>query len=247
MLFQSTLAVFLIYYSSCVSSRLFAAGSDIPPRFSAALPSPDKLTDSPTRASTAGLPDTTPHLIFSVPPFPLSHGEPTRPHTAIQLDNTSLSPGSAPEPQHTRAGAGKRPHRPKEPTPLIVATIALVALFLFAVVLGFLKFLHSYWITPRFDPSAADLDRQRVEREVLRAEHELALGGEGLSCPPPPPYFPRPPSYVDEPSPRKEIFAQSPRILVTPCPSPGIYLDSPWREDADRERCVGARRQSSFT
>ncbi|KAJ7483787.1 hypothetical protein B0H11DRAFT_1200015 [Mycena galericulata] len=37
------------------------------------------------------------------------------------------------------------------------------------------------------------LDSQRVQREIMSSEHDLALGCDGLSFPPPPPYMPRPP------------------------------------------------------
>jgi hypothetical protein len=69
--------------------------------------------------------------------------------------------------------------------------------------------MRSYWRTPHHDRRVAQLDRERIEREMMHAEHDLAFGGEALMIPPPP-YFPRPPSYVDsDPSPVKMGFGDS--------------------------------------
>ncbi|KAJ6605358.1 hypothetical protein DFH09DRAFT_203298 [Mycena vulgaris] len=146
----------------------------------------------------------------------------TVPSTITPPSDTTVPPSSAPISQHTHTRGGGATWR----SSAIVATIFLAVLFLIGGLLGLVRFLCSFWRTPRHDRAAAALDRQRVAREVMYAEQELAFGGEGLMAPPPP-YLSRPPSYVySDASPVKEGFADSPGGLR----SPGIYVESLHRD-----------------
>ncbi|KAJ7738823.1 hypothetical protein DFH07DRAFT_840703 [Mycena maculata] len=111
-----------------------------------------------------------------------------------------------PSPQHIPAGVSHQGSRPETVT--IVLTLIPIILFLIAIS-GLVKFLYSYWTTPR--QNATDIDFERVQREVMICEQELAFGSGSFLAQPPPPYFPRPPSYADEML-AKEVSPDAPRV-----------------------------------
>ncbi|KAJ6484071.1 hypothetical protein C8R45DRAFT_1000097 [Mycena sanguinolenta] len=100
---------------------------------------------------------------------------------------------------HTFAGSSRPPRpswSPKFPNKTgraISSTgIILLCAFLIGLVAGLAMCARSYWRTPHRAGSPpvvrghADFDAQWLD---------MLLGGQGLLRPPPPPYFPRPPSY----------------------------------------------------
>ncbi|KAJ7483790.1 hypothetical protein B0H11DRAFT_1200136 [Mycena galericulata] len=135
--------------------------------------------------------------------YSLPRGRPSISFTALRFESTGTSnatstPSTLPAgSRHAHPHAAGQHLTPPFTQSASTTTIVLVALTLLAVVLGLAKFVHSYWTTPRrAQTTALDIERRQcVEREVLQ---QLALGREGLLFPPPPPYFPRPPSYVEE-------------------------------------------------
>ncbi|KAJ7476650.1 hypothetical protein FB451DRAFT_1366312 [Mycena latifolia] len=152
------------------------------PSFSAALPAGilETLEDPRAGDNTAGA------LSLSMTPIPSTF--------AVSFNASSVSPigpAFAPDPhQHPDT------HSPHSLESAIIATVILVGLCLVAALLGLAKCMQSYWRTPRYDHVAARLDRQRVEREIMHAEQELAVGSECWTVPPPP-YFLQPPTYAE--------------------------------------------------
>ncbi|KAJ7436275.1 hypothetical protein B0H11DRAFT_660362 [Mycena galericulata] len=72
------------------------------------------------------------------------------------------------------------------------AAVSFFGFLFLAVLLGLPKFVQSCCTEPLRERETT-LDSQRVQREIMSSEHDLALGCDGLSFPPPPPYMPRPP------------------------------------------------------
>ncbi|KAJ7249137.1 hypothetical protein B0H12DRAFT_1220022 [Mycena haematopus] len=74
------------------------------------------------------------------------------------------------------------------------AGIVLFSAFMVGLVGGLATCAWSYWRTPHRTTGSAIV---RGHMEFNAQWLDTLLGGEGLLRPPPPPYFPRPPSYHD--------------------------------------------------
>jgi hypothetical protein len=86
-----------------------------------------------------------------------------------------------------------RPHSTQSPIAIVFEVLGGLAGFAF--VLGFIRCLHSYRKTPNRDRVAAFVNRHRLEREMEELEQNNAFHHSYRFNPPPPPYFPKPPSY----------------------------------------------------
>ncbi|KAF7363007.1 hypothetical protein MVEN_00652400 [Mycena venus] len=75
---------------------------------------------------------------------------------------------------------------------ITVAGVLLLSSFIIALVFGLIKFARSYWRTPHRNSS---LEFDRWQAQLDAPWFDAVLGADGLLNPPPPPYFPRPPSY----------------------------------------------------
>lgn len=93
---------------------------------------------------------------------------------------------------------------------IIVAGILLLAFFVFGLVVGLVQFARSYYLTPSRDPALAFDRRRWVQYEILNFATMVAPGNEELH-PPPPAYFPRPPSYETCCSPKDDTRIDWPR------------------------------------
>ncbi|KAF7348971.1 hypothetical protein MVEN_01418000 [Mycena venus] len=86
---------------------------------------------------------------------------------------------------------------------ITIAGVFLLSTVIFGLVFGLIKFARNYWRTPR-SSATWELDRRQFQFNALW--FDTVLGEEGLLHPPPPPYFPRPPSYDGTcPSPKDDL------------------------------------------
>ncbi|KAJ7829274.1 hypothetical protein B0H14DRAFT_3144018 [Mycena olivaceomarginata] len=108
---------------------------------------------------------------------------PSAPPTGRQVSNSYHARPPPPSPA-LRIGA------PREA--ITVAVFLLLSAFLCGLVVGLAKCARSYWHTPR----STSVVRWWEKPNGLRLDS--ARTGEGLLHPPPPPYFLRPPLYVDD-------------------------------------------------
>jgi len=94
-----------------------------------------------------------------------------------------------------------RPHSPDQQntqSPIAIVFEVLGGLVGFVLVLGFIRCLYSYKKTPDRDRIAAFVNRHQLEREMEELERNNAFHQHSYQFnPPPPPYFPKPPSYED--------------------------------------------------
>ncbi|KAJ7840067.1 hypothetical protein B0H14DRAFT_2785885 [Mycena olivaceomarginata] len=75
---------------------------------------------------------------------------------------------------------------------ITLAAFLLLSAFICGLAVGLAKCARSYWRTPR------NTGVVRWWEQPDAQWRDNVLEGEGLFSPPPPPYFPRPPSYVDD-------------------------------------------------
>ncbi|KAJ6587706.1 hypothetical protein B0H10DRAFT_813017 [Mycena sp. CBHHK59/15] len=166
--------------------HLVALSEALPPTITSSAPSTSPISSSPSSSS----------LRVDAAPRPSS----SDPHSLSSTPDSTETRTPPPPPFH--GGHNPFHHPPAKPHPAALAALIFAALCLLASAFGLLRFLRSYWRTPRFDGAAAARDRRRLECEMRLAEQDgmMVGGGEGGGVLrwPPPPYFPRPPSYREE-------------------------------------------------
>lgn len=124
---------------------------------------------------------------------------PTAATTPSLLSPLLMLPTPPPAGQQVSNSQHARPP-PPSPTPRIgapreaitVAVFLLLSAFICGLAVGLAKYARSYWRTPW------NTGVVRWWEQPDAQWRDSVLEGEGLFRPPPPPYFPRPPSYVDD-------------------------------------------------
>jgi len=117
------------------------------------------------------------------------------PHNTMTYPPWATAPSRQPAPTPFSSQFHQRPHTSR-------ATIVLEVIGVLcglALTFAFMRCLFIYRRTPHHDRIAAVVARHRLEREMeeLRAhDNEGLVRQNSLLQPPPPPYVPRPPSYV---------------------------------------------------
>ncbi|KAF4575124.1 hypothetical protein EYR36_006480 [Pleurotus pulmonarius] len=115
---------------------------------------------------------------------------------------------SIPRGRPTAESGNSSPHEPGEfrshgrkQKPVAIFFEVLGGIAILALLLSLLRCLYSYKRTPRPDRVVDIVERHRLQREMEELRHNQAQRVNrrpaSLMEPPPPPYFPRPPSYEE--------------------------------------------------
>ncbi|KAJ6613520.1 hypothetical protein B0H10DRAFT_1951428 [Mycena sp. CBHHK59/15] len=150
--------------------HLVALSEALPPTITSSAPSTSPISSSPSSSS----------LRVDAAPQPSS----SDPHSLSSSPDSTETRTPPPPPPPFHGGHNPFHHPPAKPHPAALAALIFAALCLLASAFGLLRFLRSYWRTPRFDGAAAARDRRRLECEMRLAEQDgmMVGGGKGGEC-----------------------------------------------------------------